>query len=737
MQKGIRALFPGEVGPVVERRELGCRIELVVRGLPVLVFDTTDPVGRNVAIASLLHLGMATDPIGVLCGASHGHVCKVRARLREGGIGEVVRRGKLGRPRRLEGSLRSRVVRLHEEGLSCRAIAREVGVSSSVVHDELRRVAAARVVQTEMVVSDRPKADEASIVHDVGEMAAEPAVVAPEVVDTPVPIKLESKRIVQDTEPSRGEELEPGTALANGPTEHPTRYAGLLLLVGALAAIGVSRALTASRVSRPERAAYDAHTVLLALIGAWGAGHPSLESMHERDARALGVILGLERSPSVRTLHRAIAQMRESFDPSAFAASWMRALSCCVLPERLVFGADGHFKPYSGDEPIDKGWDAKKRLATKGLMDIVLSDERGWLWHSSQVAAGDALSQHVLQSARRLRAIHGSERPIVLAFDRGGFAFDVLDALDQEGFGYVAYVPWSVKLPALAEITPVGVPIGERAWDHESLSHRARLVVERDGEVLVPITTNLTTLVEPTEVVHILRRCRGAQENAFKAARAHAHIDRLVDRGASANLPDDRPIYNPARTALKKERLAWMRRHAAALAEHAVEGGRTRKEINGERFRIAAQLQLLDIQLRRTPAQVPRVSVEPQARKAILDTRNRALLQPMKLAMENARRWLLATLGNALAPTDHDYDMDATARTLAALLRAPGLVRFDRDTVHVTLDLQLPPAAHARLDTALRAMDHAGFCFVDGRRRLALRLAPRPTRERLPHVMST
>jgi len=39
--------------------------------------------------------------------------------------------------------------------------------------------------------------------------------------------------------------------------------------------------------------------------------------MHERDARGLGVVLGLERSPSVRTLHRAIAQMVDTYDPIA------------------------------------------------------------------------------------------------------------------------------------------------------------------------------------------------------------------------------------------------------------------------------------------------------------------------------------------------------------------------------------------------------------------------------------
>lgn len=70
----------------------------------------------------------------------------------------------------------------------------------------------------------------------------------------------------------------------------------------------------------------------------------------------------------------------------------------------------------------------------------------------------------------------------------------------------------------------------------------------------------------------------------------------------------------------------------------------------------------------------------------------------MKLATEGARRWLLATLHDGLVPTDNPYDADTAARTLTALLRAPGTVRFEHDAVHVTLDSPLAPEAHAGLD---------------------------------------
>ena len=352
-------------------------------------------------------------------------------------------------------------------------------------------------------------------------------------------------------------------------------------------------------------------------------------------------------------------------------------------------------------------------------------------------SAKHVLSSHVLAEARRLRALFGDTRPIVLAFDRGGFAFHTLDALDAEDFGYVVYVPSSVKLADLATIAPPDDGVGELAWTHQKLHHRARLLVERDGDDFVPIATNLTTVVDADETVRLLRRCRGAQENAFKAARAHAHIDRLVDRGGATRAPDDRQIDNPARAALKTE-LADLRRREAELAkERPTATGRSRNEIDRDRFRTGVDRQLALLELKRTPAQVPRVSMDSTAQRATLDTANRALLQPLKLATENARRWLLASLHAGLAPTDATYDADAVARTLDAVLRAPGTVRFDTDAVYVTLDLPLPPTAHARLDAALRGIVDRLFLFTDGRRRLAVRLAPRPTRSTLPHQVST
>jgi len=748
--------------PIFERQDVGQEVVVFCRGLAVASFRKGDAIERDVAIATLIRVGcgLKTDTIAELCDVSHGWVCYVRQRLAEGGINRVVERARRGRRRKLVGAKAERLREMHADGASLREIAEALGVGKSIIGSEIKRLKLPprgwRMKQgalpmlapaTERVIGEHAAAAESDRTLTIEETSDTSTAVPSSAPEAMTPsLEMESAGEVavnllatvvegldlRDEVTPFSMELEAGAPLASGPAEHPCRYAGTLLLCAAAAVLGVFSALDTGHVARPIGAVYDAHQVTAALLAAWGAGYGSLEAMHERDARALGVILGLERSPSVRTLHRAVAQMRTRIDVVEFGAALIRGVLSARMPERLWFGLDGHFKAYAGEEPIDKGWDSKRRLASKGLLDVSITDAHGFTWATHPVAAGSALSQDLGASARTLRSVLGSERPIVLSFDRGGFDFDVFDTLDRDGFHYVGYVPASVTLPVLSTIAPVEDGVGETAWDHRRLHHRARLIVERDGTALIPVVTNLPTLVDTAFVVQELRVHRGAQENSFKAARSFVQIDRLVDRGGASHAPDDRLVPNPARAALKEERHRVEARSAELADERSISSGRSRKDINNDRFWTDVDGYHLEAELHTTPAKVPRTTLEPDAQRAQLRTRNRLLLQPLKLAADNARRWLLGTLGNALAPSDKSYDLDATARTLLAVLCAPGTVRFEDELVTVTIELPLPPTPHARLAGALVELDERGLLFSDGRRRVRFRLAPRPTRPDIP-----
>lgn len=71
-----------------------------------------------------------------------------------------------------------------------------------------------------------------------------------------------------------------------------------------------------------------------------------------------------------------------------------------------------------------------------------------------------------------------------------------------------------------------------------------------------------------------------------------------------------------------------------------------------------------------------------------------------------------------------DRSHTAVGRTLEALVRAPGTVRFSVDEVVVTLDLTLPPQPHERIARGLEELGSLGLRFSDGSRRVVCRLPP-------------
>lgn len=694
---------------------------VMFRGRSLLSYPMSDPVARDMTIATLDRIGISGERIARLLGLSTGHVSNVKAKVAEGGISALAKRGNPGRKRLLDSPReRKRVRRLHAQGYSQAASAKQLGVSVATVKRVERELGLQRQRQPQQMplsgVGDAGAGETRS-----GEQAnaRSPAkvVTSPSEADEPAD--------EADDEPA---ELVPGERLPPGPAEHPSSYTATLLLAAAMAELQIPAALDRAGVQRPDKSVYDAQQVCVALMCAWVAGHGSLEAMHERDARGLGVVLGLERSPSVRTMHRAIDQMVRCYDPIVLRRELMKGLSSEFGEAPSIFGVDGHHKEYTGDAPIDKGWNAKKRMATKGLADVLVHDERGVTWWTLQVDVGDRLNEHLPMVARKLREVRGTERPLVLAVDRGGFAIESLNELAAAGVHYVAWVPATVSTPSLSDIAPADDGFGETRWNHKTLRHPCRLLVQRDGTALLPVATNLP-VGSAAQVVALLRKLRGVEENSIKAARRSVHIDRLVDRGIAWEQPDDRLVDHPERKRLSAEvRLLDERIDREQQVMAAAGGGWTSAYIAADLER-AVRVRERDA----LPIKVARHELEPDAKRAFLATHKRRLLQPLKYAADNARRWLLATLGTALAPSDEAHDATALPRTLDALLRAPGTVRFERNRVVVVIDLQLPPTPHARLDAALRNLKDLRVPFTNDDRYLSFELAPRATRQTLPH----
>lgn len=685
-------------------------------GRIIAQWPEADSIACDVFIAAALQVGWQGKTVAALSFTSPASVSRVRSRLADGGLHALLHPERPGRKRTITAAQLKRAKTLRRKGLSFIQIADELGVAKANVARVLKGVAAGEPVE-----ADPQQAHPA--------LLAQPA---PAPAPPTAPLPTEPPPTVVEDAVAALESPRAGDSIPADGAPRACRYAGVVLVAAALGALGLQEVLTRASVQRPGTSVYTASTIVHVLCGAWAVGHPSIESMHEQDPFALGMILGLARAPSVRTLHRALRQMTAVVDPIQLWAASMTALMGARSPEIPVFGIDGHFKPYFGDAPIDKGWSAKRRIVEKGLATVRVNDLAGHTFSEVMVPSGDSLHAHVMTVARALREAQacveaGDERPTVLAFDRGGFSFHVLNALAAECFWYLVWIPSSVRLDHLDAIAPTEDGVAEGSWTHASLEHPARLLVTRDGDALVPAATNLPTWVDAATAMELLRGARGMQENAIKSARAFAHIDRLSDRGASSVRPDDRAVNNPEHLRLRALRETLRARHNELEAEKDLRERRPLREITLDLMVNELHSAVVASQLAETPREVPRHAVDAEAMRAELKVRNRQLVLPLKNHLENGRRWLAAALGAGLSPTDHEWDQDTRFRTLTALLRAPGTLRFYADRVEVELTLPLAPTAHDRLRRALERLDEQGLRFLDGRA-VRFRLAPRPTR---------
>jgi len=397
------------VAPAFRRVEQGKQSSVWVGPRLVLSYVTDDRAERRLAIATLRAWNLDGKGIAKLLGVAESSVSRMGTAIATDGLAAAVVGGRAGRPTALTRGVIKRVLALKEAGFNHRAIAAELGISTGSVSAAAQGASTSAPEQLSL---------------------AEPAPVS-EKVDAAAPSSASAKPFAaipdRATRDDEADELLPCEPLPSGPAEHQSRYAGTVLLGGMLQALGVTEALKDAGATRSVERGYSENQVVFALATAWTAGHTSLEAMHERDARALGAILGLERSPSVRTLHRALGEMTSGLDPVALSTALLRALHDDTPSP--VYGIDGHFKGYAGAERIDKGWDSKKRIVRKGLTDVYVTDVFGRMLFRENVAAGEDIDQHIVRVARTVRDVLGTREPLTFAFDRGGFTFDVINEL--------------------------------------------------------------------------------------------------------------------------------------------------------------------------------------------------------------------------------------------------------------------------------------------------------------------
>jgi hypothetical protein len=304
------------------------------------------------------------------------------------------------------------------------------------------------------------------------------------------------------------------------------------------------------------------------------------EQLTERAPGELGLLLGLDRSPEVKTLRRKLSELGERGLADTlrleFAERWAKAES----DEIGLLYVDGHVRPYHGRTlSLPKLHVQQRCRPMPGTKDFHVNDRRAdpLLFVTAEATEGllATLDSILLP---QLRELVGPSRRVTIAFDREGWSPKRFAKWKANGFDVLTYrkgkqTKWQKRFFALVEGT-VGAAQVEyllaerRVVLSNGLEVREIRRLMEDGHQTAVITTDevLSTL----EVAHRMFS-RWKQENFFRYMRHEFALDHLCTYEVEPADPD-RMVACPERSALQK-RLSATRVKCAGLVQRRRELG--------------------------------------------------------------------------------------------------------------------------------------------------------------------
>jgi len=303
---------------------------------------------------------------------------------------------------------------------------------------------------------------------------------------------------------------------------------------------------------------YGLRTTLLTLVFLALVRIKRPDNLKENSPPELGRILGLDRSPEVKTLRRKLARLADDGRSEAFLQELVR---CRVKSRSRALGflyVDGHVRVYSGKADLPKAHVARMRISMPATQDVWVNDANGDPLFFVTQQAHPQLVSALPPVLKQIRQLVG-ERRVTVVFDRGGWSPELFRKMFNAGFDVLTYRKGKSEPVADDAFTTYEVPgtDGKQTYDlHEAqvplLKERfwMRQVTRKKGDHQTKIMTTRLDL-EPEQVAwRMFNRWR--QENYFKYMIDQYAIDALVEYGTE---PDDtsRLVPNPARKAVEKQ----------------------------------------------------------------------------------------------------------------------------------------------------------------------------------------
>ncbi len=525
-----------EINAVVAMVRMHGQVAYFASGVPLFVHHHADRAGRRLAAVQLMELGLARQQeISRCLGVDRSTLYRQQRKLTAQGVLGVVdgKRGPHG-PHRFTPDKRQRVQGWLRDGVSIRAAARRVGVTEGTIRLAIRRGALQSPAATPPHAALGPR--------DRSERAAR--------AQGGVAVQRHAERAR-----ARGGHV--AEAAPRFGAAEAVHYGGALLALPALVALGVLDAGT-QVYGALKYGFYGLRATLLLLAFMALLRIRTPEQLQGQPPGELGVLLGLDRAPEVKTLRRKLWELAARRQAARFsqrlAERWVRDNADAVG----VLYVDGHVRPYHGTaHTLPKAYVTRRRLSMPATADVWVNQCDAQPLFVVTAPANDGLiarlRQEILPEVRRLVG----DRRVTLVFDREGWSPKFFREIHAQGFDVLTYrkgvyTAWPVKefqtVTGTVDGRRVSYELAERSVEVlTGFRMREIRCLCADGHQTAMVTTRHDLAIE---VVAYRMFERWIQENFFRYMRQQFALDALVTYAVEPADPE-RTVPNPQRKVLE------------------------------------------------------------------------------------------------------------------------------------------------------------------------------------------
>ena len=709
---------------------------VLVHGVPLLHYAADDEPAEALAVAHLRRAGLAkATELARGFGKSRNTVAAYHTRLEQDGIGGLaaLRRGPKA-PHKVSAPLERTILKLKAQGLPNTQIAARTGVSEFSVRRLLKRKGQSEPNPEQSAALPGLRADAADqsrkIVSELSGEGSE-TVLAPSMAptesnleersDLPVkaaPIQMQrpvheavEPRVLERTLAAVGLLQEAETKLVAG---QQLRCVGVLLAIPLLVETGLLE--VAQRVyGSLENGFYGLRAMMLTLFLMSLLRIKNPEGLQRHPPEILGRLLGLDRSPEVKTLRRKLRELAARGRAHEFVRETARQI---VRDDEDVLGylyVDGHVRTYYGRRSIPKTRVPKRKMILPATTDYWVNDANGDPFFFITTEGNPFLNRafpRVLEEVQQ----HVGERRVTFLFDRAGWSAELFRSIRDCGYDFITYRKKPYRDFARSSFERSEFVEGGKSYQRWLVDRTVRLkrfglvrCVARlcdDGHQTHMITTRKDLSRE--EIARRMFR-RWRQENFFKYMGENYALDALVSYDLEP-ADRDRMTSNPAHKKLSKKlrelrtELADAHRRLGELDPSGKPGRRTTADSETDRTSLLEEIQKLQEKIevlrkkRREFRTRIRVSELPPESQVRLETERKTITDIVKMTAYRVESALLTLLS-----PDYSRAEQEGRQLIQEIMQASGDMEVQPTQVTVTLE---PLSSPHRTGVLEKLCDH-------------------------------